>query len=586
MNVTNRRPHPRILVLDADQVPALTIARSLARRRYLVDVASAYASPIAAFSNTVCGKFRYPDPLLAEEAFVRWLADHQALQAYDLVIPVTERSLVPLSKHRDRLHGVRIAMAETASLDQVLDKATTFALAERLGVPTPHSAYVSDMSQLPAAAAALSFPVVLKPSHSVTAAGAGYSKLNVSYAGNQQELESKCREQLRYSPLILQSYFPGRGVGIELIATAGRILYSFQHLRLHEVPLTGGGSSFRMSTDVNPELLEASEKLIQAINWTGVAMVEFKWNPDSGAFCLMEINGRFWGSLPLATAAGADFPAMLAELLLTGEMGTYPDYRRGVYSRSLGKDITWHEMVLRTRSDVVTRVPGIGSVLSDIAKTFLPAHHFDTQSLRDPLPGLVELQRTAASYLRRFFELADEMRFTLRQRMYWRNGTVRERLRAADTVLFICYGNINRSALAEALMASMPGIDCDKQLMSAGFHPEEQRPADERMVRVAANHGCDLSRSRSAQVSNETLRGSDIIFVMEKTHYDRLAAMDAGSAGRVFLLGAHDGGPVNIADPYNRPAESYQLCFTQVQRAVSLLVADLQAGAGNGGTRQ
>ena len=135
-------------------------------------------------------------------------------------------------------------------------------------------------------------------------------------------------------------------------------------------------------------------------------------------------------------------------------------------------------------------------------------------------------------------------------------------------------------------MASMPGIDCDKQLMSAGFHPEEQRPADERMVRVAANHGCDLSRSRSAQVSNETLRGSDIIFVMEKTHYDRLAAMDAGSAGRVFLLGAHDGGPVNIADPYNRPAESYQLCFTQVQRAVSLLVADLQAGAGNGGTRQ
>ena len=102
------------------------------------------------------------------------------------------------------------------------------------------------------------------------------------------------------------------------------------------------------------------------------------------------------------------------------------------------------------------------------------------------------------------------MRFTLRQRMYWRNGTVRERLRAADTVLFICYGNINRSALAEALMASMPGIDCDKQLMSAGFHPEEQRPADERMVRVAANHGCDLSRSRSAQVSNETLRAATL----------------------------------------------------------------------------
>ena len=58
--------------------------------------------------------------------------------------------------------------------------------------------------------------------------------------------------------------------------------------------------------------------------------------------------------------------------------------------------------------------------------------------------------------------------------------------------------------------------------------------------------------------------------------------MDAGSAGG-YSCWARDGGPVNIADPYNRPAESYQLCFTQVQRAVSLLVADLQAGAGNRG---
>ena len=137
MNVTNRRPHPRILVLDADQVPALTIARS--PRQASVPRGRCQRLRLAhrRFFEYCLRKFRYPDPLLAEEAFVRWLADHQALQTHDLVIPVTERSLVPLSKHRDRLHGVRIAMAETASLDQVLDKATTFALAERLGVPTP-----------------------------------------------------------------------------------------------------------------------------------------------------------------------------------------------------------------------------------------------------------------------------------------------------------------------------------------------------------------------------------------------------------------------------------------------------------------
>ena len=117
----------------------------------------------------------------------------------------------------------------------------------------------------------------------------------------------------------------------------------------------------------------------------------------------MEINGRFWGSLPLATAAGADFPAMLAELLLTGEMGTYPTTIAGASTaEAWAKDITWHEMVLRTRSDVVTRVCRYRLSAVGHRQNVPPAHHFDTQSLRDPLPGLVELQRTAASYLRRF----------------------------------------------------------------------------------------------------------------------------------------------------------------------------------------
>ncbi len=569
----------RILVLDADMVSALTIARSLAARYFVVDIASAKAAPIAAYSNSVAAHFQYPDPLLNEEAFLAWLQEHIHHAPYALVIPVTERSLVPLAHARDRFQETCLAIADDDSLQLVLDKAATFSLAERIGVSTPQSLYISSIDELPALLPQLRFPVVVKPSHSVSGGAAGYSKRNVSYAIDEAELILQCKACLRHSSVILQSYFRGLGAGVELIAKQGEILYAFQHLRLHEVPLTGGGSSFRMSTELEPRLLDAATRLIREIRWTGVAMVEFKWNPATKEYCLMEINGRFWGSLPLAMAAGADFPAMQAELSLTGELGTYPPYRRGVYCRNLPSDVMWHEMVLRSHSDAITQVPSLGKVLLDLSKVLSTRHHFDTQCFSDPLPGLVEVKRLVARQGHRLLGLLEESWFTLSQRLLWRNGTVREKLRGSRKILFICYGNINRSALAQVLMTAQLPPSSYLDIRSAGFHPQEQRPADPRMVQVAEQHAIDLTYSRSRCVDTDLIADSDIIFVMEKGHYDRLVAMHQDAVDRTFLLGAGLSDPVlpraEIPDPYNKSDAVYRTCFGDIARAIKRVVEEL-----------
>ena len=64
--------------------------------------------------------------------------------------------------------------------------------------------------------------------------------------------------------------------------------------------MTGGASSYRESVALDARLLEDSVRLLQALRWTGLAMVEFKVGADG--YHLMEINGRVWGSLPLAVA--------------------------------------------------------------------------------------------------------------------------------------------------------------------------------------------------------------------------------------------------------------------------------------------
>ena len=62
-------------------------------------------------------------------------------------------------------------------------------------------------------------------------------------------------------------------------------------------------------------------------------MVEFKWDQATDTFALLEINGRFWGSLPLALAAGVDFPYYLYQIAVGDTPEPPPSYPLGVVAR-------------------------------------------------------------------------------------------------------------------------------------------------------------------------------------------------------------------------------------------------------------
>ena len=571
MPVYGKGKQRRVLVLDADMVPALTIARSLRRQSCRVDVASHIARPICLYSRAVADTHTYPDPLTDEGGFILWLAAHTLATPYDLVIPVTERSLVPVSNRREAFGHVRLAIPSRHSLDLVLDKEQTMALAVRHDVPVPGGVAIASLEELADHLPGLKYPVVLKPARSLGSNEHGMAQLKVAYAFDEVEVRSGCEHALRFGPVLLQEYFRGDGVGIELIARQGEIAYSFQHLRLHEVPLTGGGSSLRKSVPIERVLLEAAERLIAALEWNGVAMVEFKWNMEDKSFTLMEINGRFWGSLPLASAAGADFPAMLLELELEGKVSPAGPYKNDVYCRKLSSDLYWYEAVLRGGEDPrIVTLPERWQIFRELGLFLSPRHHCDVQSLRDPMPGIVDIGTIIGSYIRRGTSQLSDKLFLRRQQKAWRRGDVSRALAGAQSVLFICYGNINRSALADLLTRAY-AEDVGVAVVSAGFHSVEGRSADPVMVEVAAGHGHDLGVSRSTTLTPELLRECDVIFAMEKSHIDKLREMDPAAPAKTWLLGAHPGrgqsGP-EIGDPYGRSRETYERCYRQVASAV------------------
>ena len=87
------------------------------------------------------------------------------------------------------------------------------------------------------------------------------------------------------------------------------------------------------SIALDTELVAQSEALLDQFGWQGVAMVEFKREETTGTPYLMEINGRFWGSLQLAISAGVDFPALLVALARGEFVNAVDAYRIGVRNR-------------------------------------------------------------------------------------------------------------------------------------------------------------------------------------------------------------------------------------------------------------
>ncbi len=227
---------------------------------------------------------------------------------------VSESDILFLNRYRDQLQGLTPLIPSQENIDKVLDKEYTASVAAEVGIESPVSHRISHMDELKSLLPALSFPVILKwPNpHEVMADASrlGISIEKIIYCHTPEELQ----EQLgQYQPLtrfpMLQAYCPGYGLGQFFFMHQGQALLRFQHRRIHEWPPEGGFSSLcaGISLDQHLALQQRSIDLLVQLGWEGPAMVEYRYDEEGQKAILMEINGRFWGSLPLAYHSNAPF---------------------------------------------------------------------------------------------------------------------------------------------------------------------------------------------------------------------------------------------------------------------------------------
>jgi predicted ATP-grasp superfamily ATP-dependent carboligase len=330
----------KVLILDGNARSALAATRSLGRRGVPVVVADETKGTLAGASKYCSESFTYPSPTANLRTFLSTVKAECAQRGIRVIFPMAEISTATVLKHREEFEDVEVPFVEFPAFDAVTDKWNLLRLAQWLGITVPQTHYICDPLSLQRAYPVLKFPVVLKPYRSKIWANGHCTAASVQYAESVRELERTVTryEYFRGNPFLLQEYVRGQAHGIFALYNQGKPIASFAHRRLRENPPSGGVSVLCESVGKNPEAWRMARTILDHMAWHGVAMVEFKVSPEGMPY-LMEVNGRFWGSLQLAIDAGVDFPWMLYQLAREQAVDPVDGYAMGVRSRWLLGDL-------------------------------------------------------------------------------------------------------------------------------------------------------------------------------------------------------------------------------------------------------
>jgi predicted ATP-grasp superfamily ATP-dependent carboligase len=379
-----------VLVTDGDQRAALAVTRSLGRCGERVIVCATAARSLAASSRFAAAAIPVASPLTAPEQFaddmVRAAREHDA----EFVIPISEASLRAVLPRRSDLSPATIPFADTERFENVSDKSLVLAAAGRHGIAVPRQRVVRDAADATGQGAPLRFPVTVKPARSVTDVGSIRIKSGAVHVADESALSETLKKfPSGVYPLLVQERIVGPGLGVFLLPWNGELRAAFAHRRIREKPPSGGVSVFSESVALDPDLLRRSIELLREFDWNGVAMVEYKLDEQAGTPYLMEINGRFWGSLQLAIDAGVDFPKILIGAARGDPPSPARDYRVGVRLRWEWGDVDNLLLRLgrsRASLSLPETVPGRLTGLLDFARAFGPKTRNEVLRLNDPMP--------------------------------------------------------------------------------------------------------------------------------------------------------------------------------------------------------
>jgi len=326
---------------------------------------------------------------------------------------------------------------------------------------------------------------------------------------------------------------------------------------------------------MDPELFLYSRRMIRELGWTGVLMIEYKCDKKSGKKNFMEINGRFWGSLPLAIKSGVDFPSLLYSLLVEGRTTRLPSYRTDIFCRNL-KD--FYRVVRRHRTGIGSKPASSTkwNQIRDGIRNISQGREFIDDFLgNDPTPGIMGWFVLGAPYIIGLLKRVRRQLYRLRYRgALSPNDAIQksmiELIRQKPRVLILCTGNVIRSPFAGAVLNNLLEEDNSRgiQIETAGVATRGGRSPHPYVQLAAAKEGLSVVGRGSTSLTQELVDWSGAILVMDLSNYIAVRRRFDSAVDKMCFLGVFSRGEseeVEIPDPQGLDREVFSDVFSQIK---------------------
>jgi D-aspartate ligase len=371
---------PGALVIEGTHI-ALGVVRSLGRQGIPVWVLKGDFR-LAAFSRYA--RRTLPWPAGDEDRqrdYLLELATRERLDGW-AIFPTNDAGVSLLARHHAALaERYYLTTPPWEAVRWAYDKQCTYRLAAQLGLDCPWTHYPSNREEV--AALDCAFPVILKPT--VKEGVNPFTQAKAWQVENREELLARYDEACAAvdpASIMVQELIPGGGetrFSYAALCAGGRPLATLVARHPRQYPLDFARFSTYAETIEQPEVEEQARTLLAATSYTGLAQLQFKRDPRTGQYKLLDVNVRAWGSHTLGQGAGVDFPYLLWRLV-RGESVPQVRTRTGVRWVRMSADIPAALLEIRR-----------GSLApAEYLRSLLRVRHFATFAPDDPLPALLE----------------------------------------------------------------------------------------------------------------------------------------------------------------------------------------------------
>ncbi len=267
-----------------------------------------------------------------------------------VLLPTSDRYLIFLSRYAKELSSSFLFhRPQSGDFDALISKRAQGEFFKKHGFAHARTVFVTKDTMSQALDAKLELPIIIRPEMRAdwfenSDFGAKFGVQKAILIQSYEELERTLGILIEFGPAVLSEFIPGESFALFYYVgfrdRNGEQRSSFVGNKLRTYPDKLGSETLLVSQR-NPVVLALGDKIMQMLDYRGVAGIDCKWDYRDDTYKIIEINFRFGLSDGIVPACGQDLPWYSYADLCGIEFQASHDFREAVYWTWLERDIDW-----------------------------------------------------------------------------------------------------------------------------------------------------------------------------------------------------------------------------------------------------